>query len=202
MSNVVLESPLAAITGQGPRLLSVDGASVTLGEVALCDMLNIRGDAADAVFVQAVQQATGLALPLRANTASLGEAGQLLWLGPDEWVLKLPPSGAHYQHPGPAEAMEATLRSALAGQHVSLVPVGHGFTTLVVRGAGAADLLARGCPLDFHPRAFAAGAVAQSHVAKAGATIVCLAAGTHFELTVRRSFADYLFRWLCEAGAA
>jgi len=202
MSNVVLESPLAAITGQGPRVLSVDGASVTLGEVALCDMLNIRGDAADAGFVQAVQQATGLALPLVANTASLGEAGQLLWLGPDEWVLKLPPSGAHYQHPGPAEAMEATLRSALAGQHVSLVPVGHGFTTLVVRGAGAADLLARGCPLDFHPRAFAAGAVAQSHVAKAGATIVCLAAGTHFELTVRRSFADYLFRWLCEAGAA
>ena len=202
MSNVVLESPLAAITGQGPRVLSVDGASVTLGEVALCDMLNIRGDAADAGFVQAVQQATGLALPLRANTASLGEAGQLLWLGPDEWVLKLPPSGAHYQHPGPAEAMEATLRSALASQHVSLVPVGHGFTTLVVRGAGAADLLARGCPLDFHPRAFAAGAVAQSHVAKAGATIVCLAAGTHFELTVRRSFADYLYRWLCEAGAA
>jgi sarcosine oxidase subunit gamma len=202
MSNVVLESPLAAITGEGPRMLSVDGASVTLAEMALCDMLNIRGNTADEGFVQAVQQATGLALPLVANTASLGVAGQLLWLGPDEWVLKLPPSGAHYQHPGPAEAMEATLRIALIGQHVSLVPVGHGFTTLAVQGAGAADLLARGCPLDFHPRAFAAGAVAQSHVAKAGATIVCLAAGTHFELTVRRSFADYLYRWLCEAGAA
>ena len=183
-------------------MLSVDGASVTLAEMALCDMLNIRGSAADQGFVHAVQQATGLALPLVANTASLGEAGQLLWLGPDEWVLKLPLSGPHYQHPSPAEAMEAALRSALIGQHVSLVPVGHGFTTLTVRGAGAADLLSRGCPLDFHPRAFAAGAVAQSHVAKAGATIVCLAAGTHFELTVRRSFADYLYRWLCQAGAA
>jgi len=201
MFNVVLESPLAAITGQGPRALSVDGASVTLGEVALCDMLNIRGDAADTGFVQAVQQATGLTLPV-ANAATLGDSGQLLWLGPDEWVLKFPPSGADYQHPSPAEAMEATLRSALAGKHASLVPVGHGFTTLSVQGAGAADLLARGCPLDFHPRAFAAGAVAQSHVAKAGATIVCMAAGTHFELTVRRSFADYLYRWLCEAGAA
>jgi sarcosine oxidase subunit gamma len=202
MSNVVLESPLAAITGQGPRVLSVDGASVTLGEAALCDMLNIRGNAADADFVQAVQQATGLALPLVANTAILGDAGQLLWLGPDEWVLKLPLNGAHYQHPTQAEAMEVTLRSALAGKHVSLVPVGHGFTTLTVEGAGAAALLARGCPLDFHPRTFGAGAVAQSHVAKAGATIVCLSAGTHFELTVRRSFADYLYRWLCEAGAA
>ena len=202
MSNVVLESPLAAITGQVPRALSVDGDNVTLGEMPFCDMLNIRGNAADAGFVQAVQQATGLALPLVANTATLGESGQMLWLGPDEWVLKLPPSGAEYLHPGPAEAMEATLRSALAGKHVSLVPVGHAFTTLAVQGTGAAALLARGCPLDFHPRAFAAGAVAQSHVAKAGATIVCLAAGTHFELTVRRSFADYLYRWLCEAGAA
>ena len=202
MSNVVLESPLAPLTGLGQRVLSVDGASVTLGEVAFTDMLNIRGNAADAAFVAAVQSATGLSLPLIANTASLGESGQLLWLGPDEWVLKLPPSGAHYQHPGPAEAMEATLRSALAGQHVSLVPVGHGFATLTVQGAGAADLLARACPLDLHPRAFGAGAVAQSHVAKAGAAIVCLAAGTHFEVTVRRSFADYLYRWLCEAGAA
>jgi len=202
MSNVVLESPLAALTGLGQRVLSVDGASVTLGEQAFTDMLNIRGNAADASFVAAVQSATGLSLPLTANTASVGASGQLLWLGPDEWVLKFPPSSAQYQHPSAAEAMETTLRHALISQHVSLVPVGHGFTTLVVQGAGAADLLARGCPLDFHPRAFGAGAVAQTHVAKAGATLLCLAAGTHFELTVRRSFADYLYRWLCEAGAA
>lgn len=202
MSNVVLESPLAALTGLGQRVLSVDGASVTLGEKAFTDMLNIRGDAANASFVAAVQSATGLSLPLAANTASVGASGQLLWLGPDEWVLKFPPSSAQYQYPSAAEAMETTLRHALVSQHVSLVPVGHGFTTLVVQGAGAADLLARGCPLDFHPRSFGAGAVAQTHVAKAGATILCLTAGTHFELTVRRSFADYLYRWLCEAGAS
>jgi sarcosine oxidase subunit gamma len=202
MSNVVLESPLAVHSGLGRRVLSVDGASVTLGELPFTDMLNIRGNSADVGFVSAVQGATGLALPLASNTASLGAGGQLLWLGPDEWVLKFPTSGPQYHHPSPAEAMEATLRAALAGHHVSLVPVGHGFTTLVVQGAGAADLLARGCPLDLHPRAFGAGAVAQSHVAKAGATLLCLASGTHFELTVRRSFADYLYRWLCEAGAA
>lgn len=201
MSNVVLESPLAAIIGLGQRVLSVDGASVTLGEVPFVDMLNIRGNAADPQFADAVQRVTGLALPVQANTTTLGAAGQLLWLGPDEWVLKLPPGGSQYQIAGPLEAVESALRTALAGQHVSLVTVGHGFTTLTVRGAGAGALLARGCPLDFHPRAFAAGAVAQTHVAKAGATIVCLAAGSHFELTVRRSFADYLFRWLCEAGA-
>jgi sarcosine oxidase subunit gamma len=202
MSNVVLESPLAALTGLGQRVLLVDGASVNLGELGFTDMLNIRGNASDASFVEAVQSATGLSLPVTCNTASIGASGQLLWLGPDEWVFKFPPSSAQYQHPSAADAMEASLRSALAGQHVSLVPVGHGFATLVVQGAGAADLLLRGCPLDFHASVFGAGAVAQSHVAKAGATLLCLAPGTHYELTVRRSFADYLYRWLCEAGAA
>ncbi|MFM6990769.1 MAG: sarcosine oxidase subunit gamma [Rhodoferax sp.] len=202
MSNVVLESPLAAVIGLGQRVLCVDGENVTMGEVPFVDMLNIRGDAANPSFVDAVQRVTGLALPVQANTASLGASGQLLWLGPDEWMFKLPPGDAQYHAAGPLEAAESALRTALAGHHVSLVPVGHGFTTLTVQGPGAAALLARGCPLDFHPRAFAAGAVAQSHVAKAGATVLCLAAGRHFELTVRRSFADYLFRWLCEAGAA
>ncbi|MBP7574355.1 MAG: sarcosine oxidase subunit gamma, partial [Rhodoferax sp.] len=75
-----------------------------------------------------------------------------------------------------------------------------GNTTLTVKGAAAADLLSRGCPLDLHPRVFPAGALAQTHIAKAGATVLCLEAATSFELTVRRSFADYLFRWLCEAG--
>jgi sarcosine oxidase gamma subunit len=30
--------------------------------------------------------------------------------------------------------------------------------------------------------------------------LFCLKAETSFEITVRRSFAEYLFKWLCEAG--
>ena len=41
---------------------------------------------------------------------------------------------------------------------------------------------------------------AQTHIAKAGATLLCLEQGTWFEITVRRSFADYLVRWLISAG--
>ena len=65
-----------------------------------------------------------------------------------------------------------------------------------------ADLLSRGCPLDFHASVFAAGQVAQSHISRANATILCKQAGSHYEVTVRRSFADYLFRWLCAAAGA
>lgn len=192
MSEMVLESPLAGITRLGQRLLRVDGRSCTLGEIPFVEMLNVRGNAQDAGFVQAVLAATGLQLPVLANTASLGAQRQLLWMGPDEWLLKL--------QDGQGVAVEAALRQGLQGRHFSLVQVGDGNTTLTVQGAAAADLLSRGCPLDLHPCAFGTGALAQTHVAKAGAMVLCREAGTHFELTVRRSFADYLYRWLCEAG--
>lgn len=193
MTNVVLESPLVGIARLGKRELHVDNRSCLLDEVALLDMLNLRGDASDATFAQAVQQATGLDLPVTANTASVSAERQLLWLGPDEWLLKAPN--------GQGEAIETALRAALAGKHFSVVQVGSGNTTLTVQGPAAADLLSCGCPLDLHPRAFPDGALAQSHIAKANVVLRCVQAGQSYEVTVRRSFADYLFKWLCEAGS-
>jgi sarcosine oxidase subunit gamma len=194
MSDAVLQSPLAPLRGAGDKSLVVDGRPVSLGETLLMDMLNLRGNPADPTFSSAVHTVSGLALPVVANTASMGTDRQMLWLGPDEWLLQCPI--------GQGAALEATLRQALAGQHFSVVNVGHGNTVLRIQGPGAADLLARGCPLDFHASVFAAGQVAQSHISRANATILCRQAGSHYEVTVRRSFADYLFRWLCAAAGA
>ncbi len=192
MTNVTMESPLVNIPRLGKRELVVDGRACLLDEIALQDMLNIRGNAADAAFVQAIASATGLTLPLKSNTASLRSQRQLLWLGPNEWLLKV--------QGGEGEAIEAALRTDLQGQHFSVVQVGSGNTTFSMQGAASADLLSRGCPLDLHARSFPDGALAQSHIAKANVTLLCLKAGQSYEITVRRSFADYLFSWLCEAG--
>jgi sarcosine oxidase subunit gamma len=193
MPDVVMESPLVGIERPSHRVLEVDGHSCSLSEVSFMAMVNLRGNSADAGFTQAVTAATGLRLPVQANTCSMNGQRQLLWLGPDEWLLKT----SH----GQGDAVIDSLRSALRGLHAAVVAVGDGYTTLTVEGDGAAALLSRGCPLDLHPRAFAAGAVAQSHVAKTNVTVLCLEAGQRYELTVRRSYADYLFRWLCQAGA-
>lgn len=193
MTEAVLQSPLAGVLDPAGRTLRVDGRSCSLAEIPFDAMLNLRGAAADARFADAVLGCAGLALPLQANTASLAARRQLLWLGPDEWLLKL--------RDGTGTAVANRLRAALQGLHCAVVEVGDGNTSLRVQGPGAADLLARGCPLDLHPRAFADGALAQTHIARCSTTIVCLQAGVHYEITVRRSFADYLVRWLCEAGA-
>jgi sarcosine oxidase subunit gamma len=193
MPDVVMESPLVGIGRQAHAALKVDGKTCSLSEVPFMAMINIRGNSADAQFAQAVASVTGLDLPLQANTCNMNGQRQLLWLGPDEWLLKT----SH----GQGDDLVAALRAAFAGMHTAVVAVGDGNTTITVEGDAAAALLSRGCPLDFHPRAFAAGALAQTHIAKCGATVLCLEPAKRYELTVRRSFADYLFRWLSLAGA-
>jgi len=192
MLDAILNSPLSDFLGRQTRDLQVDGRPCSLAEIAFVDMLNLRGDASDPRFAKAVLDTTGMFLPVQANTASIDPQRQLLWLGPDEWLLKL--------RDRQGDAMAAALQSALRGMHSAVVDVGHGSTTVMLQGPGSAELLARGCPLDLHPRVFSTGALAQTHIAKASATVLCLYAGIQYEITVRRSFADYLVRWLCEAG--
>ena len=65
-------------------------------------------------------------------------------------------------------------------------------------------MLAKGCPLDLHPRAFTPGSCAQSLLAKADVLIHLRADdprhGPTFDLYVARSFAHYLWAWLEDAG--
>ena len=51
----------------------------------------------------------------------------------------------------------------LAGADAAAVDVGSGYTVLEISGAQAREALARGCPLDLHPRVFKTGQCAQSH---------------------------------------
>ena len=157
-ADMVLESPLIVIGAAPRRELSVDGRGCVLAELPFMDIVNLRGDAADDRFVQSVRAATALDLPTQANTASVAGTRQLIWLGPDEWLLKDADSadisgmGAGTGASGTANKgltspLAESLRAALAqhaGLHHSVVEVGSGNTTVTRQAAGAADLLSRG----------------------------------------------------------
>ncbi|EEP84790.1 sarcosine oxidase gamma subunit [Burkholderia mallei GB8 horse 4] len=63
----------------------------------------------------------------------------------------------------------------------------------------ARDVLARGCPLDLHPRVFGVGQCAQSHYFKASITLVPTGDDS-YDIVVRRSFADYFCRIMLDAA--
>ena len=60
-------------------------------------------------------------------------------------------------------------------------------------------MLAKACPLDFHPRAFGPARCAQSNVARTQALIALEDELPVFRLFVRSSFAVYLAEWLLDA---
>lgn len=172
---------------------AIAGAELLLGERPHRCQLNLRGNPADPDFLDAVRRATGLGLPEQPN--SVARAGDLraLWLGPNEWLLV---------GPGGREAeLAAALAEALAGRHASVTDVSEARTAILVAGPKARILLAKGCPLDFHPRAFPPGQCAQSGIAGANVLVELVDDRPTFEVSVLDSFADHLWRWLERASA-
>jgi sarcosine oxidase, subunit gamma len=174
---------------------------VLMGERPFRGLVNLRGPAGDGEFAAAVEGVLGVAPPVEPNTVASKDDLHVFRLGPDEWWVVTPNDGP---------AMADALRGALAGRKSAVTDVSESRTCIHVRGARARDLLAKGCPLDLHPRMFAAGRCAQSHCAKTMITLHQVAdetegggktdGGPAYDLYVLNSFAEYLWLWLEDAA--
>ena len=149
--------------------------------------LNLRADCSDNDCIEALESQLGQSLPTTPNTLSEGEH-RIYWLGPDEWLILTDLSQA-------ALLLEK-LRKSVTGKYVALNDVSGGQIVLRLDGTGVRDLLAKGCTQDIHPRIFTAGMCAQSGLAKANVLIGLAGQSESFDIVVRRSFSDYLLRWL------
>jgi sarcosine oxidase subunit gamma len=181
-----------------PRRSPLDGIVLPDGlrEVPFLGQVDLRLDPADDPAREAVESVIGV-LPIQPNTVHGGPDAAVLWLGPDEWLI-VGPDGA-------ANELESQLREALAAgaadTPVAIVDVSANRTTLELAHADARAILAGGCPIDLHPRAFGPGQCAQTLVARAGVILWQTAAEPlpTFRLLVRPSFAAYLVAWLTDA---
>lgn len=157
------------------------GGSVEI-EAASLAQVDLRVRAADA---------PGLALPVEPNTWTAGGERELVWLGPDEWLL--------LGRPGTEAAIVADLERALDGTHHSVVDASAARLVLELRGVGRHDMLAQGCGLDLHPRSWADGRCAQTLLAHVPVLLQERADRTR--VFVRPSFAGWLRDWLDVARA-
>jgi sarcosine oxidase subunit gamma len=158
-----------------------------LGEAAHRTIVNIRGDSNDAAFIGAVKSATGVDLPVKANTVNSGNGISILWLGPNEWWVVAAADRS--------DELVTALRQALQGQHTAVIDVSESRTVITVSGPKARDMLARGISLDLHPRVFGTGQCAQTGMAKANILLHQIDDKPSYDIYVLKSFSDYLFRW-------
>ena len=195
-SAIVVETPLHYFRGEsrGESRGKSNGQGepgVVIREAPLLGQLNLRGDASQPEFAAAVAQVLGVPVPMQACTCATTDDVGIYWLGPDAWLLVV--SG------GREAEVESQLREALPG-HFSVVDVSGGQTLVNVSGEGVATLLKKISHYDFHPTNFGPGRCVHTSFAKATALVSQREDGS-FDLVIRRSFADYLARWLLDAGA-
>ena len=183
------QSPLVQIELGEPR-----GNAPRIEEKPFHGFLNLRGRPSHTGFVAGVLKVLGAEAPTEANTVIEAGDHRVYWLGPDEWLIVTPA--------GQQENLQRDLLDALDGVFSSVVDNSSGLTMIHVTGDNAGALLATDCPFDLHPREFKSGQCAQTRLAKAGMLIAPLSDGPGFEVIIRRSFADYLLRWLQDAAIA
>jgi len=181
----------------GPPVPGHYGATVT-GELTLCEATiavawNVQGDPVRPALADAAHRLFGVALPAAPNTIARGATWTALWLGPTSWLVV----AAHEPRPpfAFAAAREALIAAGGAVFDVTVARVGW-----TIAGPHAATVLAKGCPLDFHPRAFPVGSCAQSLFGHVNA-LFCRHGDGAFTLLVARSFASDAWHALAATSA-
>jgi sarcosine oxidase, subunit gamma len=133
------------------------------------------------------------ALPTTPSTSVEGPDANVIWFGPQEWLVTSTSQAA--------EALEAQLREVTTEHGGAAVDVSAQRTTVRLCGAHARDVLAKGCSLDLHPAVFGPGAAAQTMLGLAAVVLIPLDdKGTDYRILVRSSFAGYLADWLIDAA--
>jgi sarcosine oxidase subunit gamma len=150
-------------------------------------LLNLRGEAGADAFRSAVAGVLGVAPPAEPNTVAASGDIEILWLGPDEWLVVAP---------GDKSELADRLDAALAALHHSVVDVSQGRIVLELEGPEVRAVLAGAVSIDLRPQALGTGRCAQTPLARIPVMLQALDAPARFRIFVRATFAPYVTEWL------
>lgn len=161
------------------RVLDGSALTVLLGSRRTDDRL--RSAAASA----------GAALPDAGKVIANAAGFAVLWSGPDQWLVYA--DGA--SHAASQRFVEAVRAS------VAVVDASDGRVVVEVAGPEARRALAKGVPVDLHPRSFQPGTTALTLAAGMAVQIWQVDETPTYRVFVHRSFADAFWQWLVDAAA-
>ncbi len=142
-------------------------------------------------LTEAVAGAYGVALPDGSRVAH-GKAVSFVGYGPGQW-LAVSESLAN-------EALAGDLAQRL-GDLASISDQSGGRTVLRLSGPRARDVLAKGLPIDLHPRAFGPGSAATSTISLMGVQLWQVDDAPTYDIALFRSLSASFWRWLTASAA-
>lgn len=172
-----------------PEPVSMAGLAIEMREdLTMASFAAAKGKV-DALCA-AIRDAYGVDLPRRPQRVA-GRGIAFVWAGPDQWLAVADrENGRDLEH----ELM--ALLSGLA----SVVDQSDGRVVVRVSGPMARTVLAKGVPIDLHPRAFGPGSAAITHASHIGVIIWQLDDIPTFEMALFRSYADSFTHWLLDSA--
>jgi methylglutamate dehydrogenase subunit D len=166
------------------------GVTLALRSGLALATVSVRRNQLDAL-VGRVRDLLGLDIS-QARKCVIASPIAFLWAGPGHWLAMADGQG------GPA--WEQRVRVTL-GELASICDQSDGRTIIRVSGERAREVLAKGMPIDLHPRAFRAGDAAVTSVGHISAQFWQVDETPAYELIVSRSFAVSFWEWLTASAA-
>jgi sarcosine oxidase, subunit gamma len=184
MGEAAAFSPLAHRVPDLEHVTQSTRGAIEIAEIAFLAQVGLRID-------PELAEHLGLNLAVESNTHIRGDDGpEILWLGPDEWLL--------VGRPGTAPSIATELEQRLSGIHHSVVDLSSDRATLELRSPARFELLSKGCSIDLRPTVWASGTCAQTLLA--GTQVLLQERLGNTRVYVRPSFADYVVDWVVDAS--
>jgi len=165
--------------------------SVQVQDAGLRGMITLRGDLGSPNLAKAVKLAIGLAIP-DVRGIKTGSKGGVAWMSPDELLLF-----CSYED---AADIVAKLDKSMADAHFLAVNVSDARASFTITGAGAREVIAKGCPADLSIDALQSGEMRRSRLGQV-AVAFWLKDEETIELVCFRSVGAFVYKWLCVAAA-
>ncbi len=188
MSEPVMQSPLHPFDLAAKARPLDASCGVWVSELPLLGYVSLRGQSSDQAFTEAVARIAGVALPTAPCTFAVSNLAKILWISPDEWLIVCP---------------RARLKGLLGEFSQALKSVKHqvadnsgGYTQIYLQGKNARDLLSHTSVYDLE--ALTPGRIVGTTFGKSSLYMHRHRDG--YCLLLRRSFADYIWRYLVRAA--
>ena len=181
MSELSYDSPLAGLTAPA-------GLGVSIREIPDRGMIDLRGLASDPVFMSAVKDVLGVALPTEPRTSASWGDVRVLWLSIDQWLILSTRTKAH--------EILAGLKNALKGIHCLAVDVSDMRAVIRLEGEGLREILMKGTSLDLLAPEVKPGFCRRMRYAEIAA-LLHVVEDEVVDVYVFRSYAQYTWNFLC-----
>lgn len=189
MAEITMQSPLHAFNLAAKVQPIDDVRGVWANEISSLCYVSLRGNAGDPVFTEKVTAITGVSLPVIPCSFAVSGGTKVLWISPDEWMIVCERQRL--------SSLITSLKTELRGIRSQVADNSGGYTQVRLHGRNAQDVLHHVSVYDF--AALEAGKVVGTTFGKS--SVYVHRDGEGFCLLMRRSFADYIWRYLVRAAA-